>query len=67
MKSCKDCLWCKPYGFLFKDYTYAKCTHPSHMHLDLVSGKHVLKRAYCNLERGGGQCGKDGKNWESKK
>ena len=68
MVLCKDCKHCKLDSFFafipFNDskYEFAKCTKEKH--IDLVSGKEIVKRMYCSVSRNY-DCGKDGKFFEA--
>ena len=67
LKLCKDCKHYKDYedaldwiGFP----TLQKCYHPDRWKsVDYVNGT-VRPYGLCSIERCGGNCGKEGKNWE---
>jgi hypothetical protein len=72
-KLCRDCKFVRPTGFMFKDYMFARCGHPTAVRppvLDLVAGE--MSKEYRYLARTqresqvDGDCGKDAIHFEER-
>ena len=66
---CKDCKFCKVgfFGWLFGNYEFSKCRHPSYHRTDRVTGKEFYLIEYCEHNRKKGRdCSKEGLLFEPK-
>jgi len=75
LKLCKDCKHYKDYedaldwisSRIFGFPTLKKCYHPDRWKsVDYVNGT-VRPYGLCSIERCGGNCGEEGKNWEERR